>query len=80
MIEYFFLFFSTVIFFLTITIPIKKLFFFKIADFKLNIFDYCTVNILFFSNTLILLAILKINISTIILVVCSLFILNILLF
>lgn len=80
MIEYFFLFFSTVIFFLTMTIPIKKLFFFKTADFKFNIFDYCTVNVLFFSNTLILLAILKINISTIILIVCSLFILNILLF
>ncbi|MDB9746606.1 hypothetical protein OAB07_00860 [Candidatus Pelagibacter sp.] len=50
------------------------------VDFEFNIFDYCTVNILFFSNTLLLLAILKINISTIILIVCSLFILNTLLF
>ena len=80
MIEYIFLFFSIFIFFLTITIPINKLFFYKMVDFEFNIFDYCTVNILFFSNTLLLLAILKINISTIILIVCSLFILNTLLF
>ena len=80
MIEYFFLLFSIVIFFLTITIPINKFFFYKLVDFELNIFDYCAVNILFFSNTLLLLAILKINISTIILIICSLFILNTLLF
>ncbi len=80
MIEYIFLFFAIFIFFLIITIPIKKIFFYKIAEYKFNIFDYCTVNLLFFSNTLLLLAILKINISTIILIVSALYILSILLF
>lgn len=80
MIEYIFLFFAIFIFFLIITIPIKKIFFYKIAEFKFNIFDYCTVNLLFFSNTLLLLAILKINISTMILIVSALYILSILLF
>ena len=80
MIEYIFLLFSIVVFFLTIIIPISKIFFYKMIDSESNIFDYCAVNIVFFSNTLLLLAILKINISTIILIVCSLFILNTLLF
>ena len=80
MIEYIFLLFSIVVFFLTIIIPISKIFFYKMIDFESSIFDYCAVNILIFSNTLLLLAILKINISTIILIVCSLLILNTLLF
>ena len=80
MIEYIFLLFSIVVFFLTIIIPISKIFFYKMIDSESNIFDYCAVNIVFFSNTLLLLAILKINISTIILIVCSLLILNTLLF
>ena len=80
MIEYIFLLFSVFVFFLTITIPINRFFFYKVVDFEFNIFDYCAVNILFFSNILLLLAIFKINISTIILIVCSLFILNTLLF
>ena len=80
MIEYLLIFFSVFISSLIIAIPIKKFFFFKSAELKLNIFDYYTVNILFFSNTLLLLSILKVNISLIITIICILYLLNILLF
>tara|TARA_B100001093_G_C26805439_1_gene1005277 strand:+ start:634 stop:1932 length:1299 start_codon:yes stop_codon:yes gene_type:complete len=80
MIEYIFIFLAIFIFFLIITIPTKKIFFYRIVEFKSNIFDYCTVNLLFFSNTLLLLAILKIDISTIIFIVSALYIISILLF
>ena len=80
MIEYLLIFSSVFISSLIIAIPIKKFFFFKSAELKLNIFDYYTVNILFFSNTLLLLSILKINISLIITIICILYLLNILLF
>ena len=80
MIEYITLSLSTLIFFLAIIIPLKKFFVFKIFNFETNIFDYCTLNILIFSNIILILAILKINISSIIVITSILIILNILLF
>jgi hypothetical protein len=80
MIEYLFILLSIFIFFLIITVPIKKFIFFKSIRLKLNVFDYYIVNILFFSNILLLLSILKINISLIVLIICMLYLLNILIF
>ena len=52
----------------------------KLVNFKTNIFDNSTLNVLFFSNIILILAILKINISTIIIIISSLMFLNFFLF
>ena len=76
MIEYVSLLLSTLLFFLVIAIPLRKFFVLKLVNFKTNIFDNSTLNVLFFSNIILILAILKINISTIIIIISSLMFLN----
>ena len=80
MIEYVSLLLSTLLFFLVIAIPLRKFFVLKLVNFKTNIFDNSTLNVLFFSNIILILAILKINISTIIIIISSLMFLNFFLF
>ena len=80
MMEYILLILSTFIFIFIISIPIKKIIFFKSLNHESNIFDYCTLNILFFSNLILVLAILKITIPVIIMIICCIYILSIFLF
>ena len=80
MIEYSSLLLSTLLFFLVIAIPLRKFFVLKLVNFETNIFDNSTLNVLFFSNIILILAILKINISTIIIIISSLMFLNFFLF
>tara|TARA_Y100000591_G_scaffold160087_1_gene137741 strand:+ start:339 stop:1637 length:1299 start_codon:yes stop_codon:yes gene_type:complete len=80
MIEFLAILFSTLIFFLTISVPLKKFFYFKLIDFETNIFDYYTINLLVFSNILLYLSILKFSISSIIIIMSTLIIFNLLLF
>ncbi len=80
MIEYILLFFSVFIFISIILIPIKNILLFKTINFNSNIFDYCTFNLLFFLNLILLFALLKITISTIVSIACLLLFLSFFLF
>ena len=80
MIEYSSLLLSTLLFLLILVIPLRKFFVLRLVNFETNIFDNSALNVLFFSNIILILAILKINISTIIIIISSLMFLNFFLF
>ena len=63
MIELIFILFSVLILCLLVFVPINKFFFERGEIFQINVFDYTTLNVLLFSNVLLIFAILKITIS-----------------
>ena len=63
MIEFFYIFFSVFVLCLLVFVPINNIFFIKKKNLDINIFDYTTLNILVFSNILLIFAIFKISIS-----------------
>ena len=63
MIELIYILFSVLILCLLIFVPINKFFFDRGKIFQINVFDYTTLNVLLFSNILLIFAIFKITIS-----------------
>jgi hypothetical protein len=76
MAEYFFLIFSSFIFLLFLIIPIRKIFLINFENCEKNIFDYSVSNLIIFSNLLLILSLLKINISSIVIINYFLFFLS----
>ena len=66
MIEYITIFFSSLILSIILFIPINKNFFFKKLHLEKSVFDYNVVNLLIFSNLIIIFTILKIKISVLV--------------
>tara|TARA_A100001015_G_scaffold308123_1_gene405204 strand:+ start:1764 stop:3059 length:1296 start_codon:yes stop_codon:yes gene_type:complete len=63
MIEFLYICFSVFFLCLLVFVPINNIFFINKKNLEINIFDYTTLNILIFSNILLIFAILKISIS-----------------
>lgn len=63
MIEFLYICFSVFFLCLLVFVPISNIFFINKKNLEINIFDYTTLNILVFSNILLIFAILKISIS-----------------
>ncbi len=63
MIEFLLICFSVFVLSLLVFVPINNIFFIKKKNLEINIFDYSTLNILVFSNIILIFAILKISVS-----------------
>ena len=66
MIEYITIFFSSLILSIILFTPINKIFFLKKLHLEKSVFDYNVINLLIFSNLIIIFTILKIKISVLV--------------
>ena len=66
MIEYITIFFSSLILSIILFTPINKIFFLRKLHLEKSVFDYNVINLLIFSNLIIIFTILKIKISVLV--------------